>query len=71
MWFQRAAEGGSVKALNGLGYLYFHGSVVPENKTEALQWFVKAAALERDADSIYNVGKCFEEGWGTQINMTK
>ena len=37
------AERGDAYAQYGLGYMYFNGQGVSEDKTEAMKWFLKAA----------------------------
>ena len=46
----KAAEQGDVDAQNYLGWMYFHGSGVPENKVEAVKWYRKAAK-QGDSDA--------------------
>jgi TIR domain/Sel1 repeat len=42
--YEKAASGGSVGALNGLGYLYENGFGVPRDLAEACDWYGQAAA---------------------------
>jgi SEL1 protein len=75
-WYERAAEAQNhPRALNGLGFIHFHGSAgVSENKTRALELFERAANEQRDGDSLFNTGYCFANGIGTtdgRTNMTR
>ena len=38
-YMNAAADQGSAEALNGLGFMYHNGEVVPENLTLALEYF--------------------------------
>ena len=40
------------------------------NKTKALDYFLEAAALEMDGDSLFNAGHMYYEGLGTDKNRT-
>ena len=46
----KAAEQGDTDAQNYLGWMYSHGSGVPENKVEAVKWYRKAAE-QGDSDA--------------------
>jgi len=46
----KAAEQGDADAQNYLGWMYSHGSGVPENKVEAVKWYRKAAE-QGDSDA--------------------
>lgn len=56
--YEASAEAGNLRALNGLGYLYFRGDVVPVNVTKALVYFEQAANSPSgsDGDSCFNAG---------------
>lgn len=75
-WYERAAEAQNhPRALNGLGFIHFHGSAgMNENKTRALELFERAANEQRDGDSLFNAGYCHANGIGTadgRTNMTR
>lgn len=57
----RASEGGHLHATLHVGYLYYEGEGVPEDKAEAVKWFRKAAeaGLYR---AEWEMGKCYENG---------
>ena len=42
-WYLKAAEQGNAKAQYSLGYCYYWGKGVEEDKKEALKWYRKAA----------------------------
>ena len=56
--YETAAKENNVRALNGLGYAYFTGEAVEKNHTKAIKYFLRAAELETDGDSLYNAGHC-------------
>ncbi|OWZ16842.1 Suppressor of lin-12 [Phytophthora megakarya] len=71
-WYERASEKNNTRALNGLGFIHFHGSGgVPENKSLALEFFELAAGNEEDGDSIFNAGYCHAIGLGTNVNISR
>ena len=41
-WFRKAAEQGNTDSQFYLGYCYYRGEGVIENKTEAIEWFRRA-----------------------------
>ncbi|KAG2923910.1 hypothetical protein PC115_g8813 [Phytophthora cactorum] len=71
-WYEKASEKNHTRALNGLGFIHFHGSGgVPGNKTLALEYFERAAANKEDGDSIFNAGYCHAMGLGTSVNVSR
>ncbi|GMF29040.1 unnamed protein product [Phytophthora fragariaefolia] len=71
-WYEKAAERNHTRALNGLGFIHFHGSGgVPENKSLALQYFERAAENQEDGDSVFNAGYCHAMGLGTNANISR
>lgn len=62
---------GSVRALNGLGYIYFYGQGMEKNLSKAYSYFLRAAETESDGDSMYNAGVCLESGIGTAADLPK
>lgn len=72
VWYEKAAKHNHTRALNGLGFIHFHGSGgVAENKTLALEFFERSAANEEDGDSVFNAGYCHALGLGTVVNFTR
>lgn len=57
------AEQGNPLAQNGLGYMYAHGTGVPEDPKLALQWFRKAIA-QGSYEAGANLGSLYENGEG-------
>jgi serine/threonine protein kinase len=53
--YENATRNGTIRAYNGLGYLYFYGSQVPKNETKAFEYFQIAAQYETDGDSLIPV----------------
>ncbi|EEY53305.1 uncharacterized protein PITG_06946 [Phytophthora infestans T30-4] len=71
-WYEKASEKNHTRALNGLGFVHFHGSGgVLENKTLALELFERAAFNKEDGDSIFNAGYCHAKGLGTSVNISR
>ncbi|GMF14112.1 unnamed protein product [Phytophthora lilii] len=71
-WYEKAAEKNHTRALNGLGFIHFHGSGgVTENKSLALEYFERAAKNEEDGDSVFNAGYCHALGLGTKANISR
>lgn len=59
-YYERAAAMDSATALNGLGYAYFFGQGgLPVDKSKAFTYFMRAADLENDADSLTNAAHCY------------
>jgi TPR repeat protein len=69
--YEQATKLDSIRAFNGLGYLYFYGQQVEQNETKAFEYFLHAASYENDGDSMFNVAFCLERGLGTPINLLK
>lgn len=67
MWTQRAAEGGSARAMHNLALDFYEGTGGPRSTADAARWFARAAALGV-ADSQYNLGLFYEEGHGVPQN---
>ena len=67
--YENATSLNSIRALNGLGYIYFVGSVVTKNQTKAFHYFNTAALTRTDADSLFNAGYCLEGGYGVDKNL--
>lgn len=81
--YEEAAAKDSVRALNGLGYLYFYGQQAPhgsernahtfiaQNHTRAFQYFLQAASYENDGDAVFNAAYCLEHGFGTPKSLSR
>lgn len=59
------ASKGNTTAMVALGRIAQHGSGVPRDHAQAMQWFQKAAA-EGDATAMVNLGHIYETGNGEQ-----
>lgn len=70
--YEHATTNGSIRAYNGLGYLYYYGTAqVPKNSTLAFQYFLMAAQFENDGDALFNTAYCYENGIGTDKSLEK
>jgi len=70
--YEIATHNGSIRAYNGLGYLYYYGTEqVAKNTTLALQYFLMAAQYETDGDALFNTAYCYEYGIGTEKSLEK
>lgn len=65
-WFIESAHYGDDFAANRLG----HEAIETGNSTEALTWY-QVAADRGDSYGEYNLGHCYENGIGTQVNIKK
>ncbi|WP_186579737.1 tetratricopeptide repeat protein [Aquibacillus kalidii] len=65
-WFTESALHGDLFAANRLG----HEAVESGLGDEAISWY-KLAADQGDPYGDYNLGMCYENGIGTQVNMKK
>jgi len=56
---RHAAKQGNPKAQATLGYMYFFGAGVEQNKIDSVKWFARAAtsAVHRGAQSVVLFGK--------------
>lgn len=65
IWYEKAAAQDTVKALNGLGYIYFYGNEeIERNYTRALEYFQRAALTDTEPDSMFNTGYIYQHGLG-------
>ena len=62
-WLRKSAAQHDPQAQNLIGWLYFRGKVLANDKTEAVKWFRKAAE-QGDAYAQSNLGFCFHKGEG-------
>eukprot|EP00903_Cladosiphon_okamuranus_P018770 g17268.t3 len=69
--YELAAEENHVRALNGLGYVYFTGLVLPQNLTKAYGYFERAANMQEDGDSLFNAAHCLTRGLGTDQDLER
>lgn len=69
--YKKAALAGDWRAQHVLAEIYSSGESVPVDYAEALKWALLAADNDGTADVLSLVGKCYEEGLGTEKNMTR
>ena len=65
-----AARYGLVEAQTILGQMLLDGTGVKRDPTTALQWF-EAAAGGRHPEAMNMCGRCYELGWGTEIDLSR
>ena len=63
--FKNAAERGNVEAQYELGYCYYWGEGVEENKIEAVKWYRKAAE-QGNVHAQNDLGVCYANGEGVE-----
>jgi len=68
--FRKYAKKGDKIALLHLGKMAFFGQGMKKDPSLAYDCFYKAA-IELDIESVYMVGRCFEEGFGVEQNLEK
>ena len=71
VWYLKAAEQGCVEAMNDIGIYYAQGIEVEKSEEEAFFWFKKACENENDAGALYNLAKCYEIGFGTEVDLVE
>jgi TPR repeat protein len=67
-WFQEAAAGGDVDAMNTLACCWSNGRGCTKNKARAIEYF-RAAASEGSAQAMCNLGLCYLKGYGVEDNV--
>ena len=65
-WFEKGAEFGYRVAQTNVGLLY----ILEENYDKAFYWLTKAAE-QGSPNAMEMLGMCYENGWGTEINIQK
>lgn len=79
--YRRAAELGSLDAMNQIGVMYEHGTAVPQSivaaaafspasapeLVEARRWYERAAS-QGDSNGMLNLGLCYHRGRGVERN---
>jgi TPR repeat protein len=63
----RAANHGSIVALNVLGIFYEQGFAVNQDPAEAIKWYTKAAHCGHP-HAQYNLARCYHDGFGVPHN---
>jgi len=70
VWLQRAAEQGLAEAQDKLGFMYYKGKGVRQNKVIAAKWYEKAAE-KGFAPSQYDLGMMYAKGEGVAKDYCK
>ena len=65
--FKKSAEFGNAKAQRRLGYFYFWGKGIREDKREAVKWY-RLAADQGNAEAQWRLGDCYFFGHGVGKN---
>ncbi|MGN0453011.1 MAG: tetratricopeptide repeat protein [Ruminococcus sp.] len=69
--FQQASDLGCTDAMNYLGLMYQDGLGARKNPREAINWFNKAIAGDRNLFALYNLGRSYYYGIGVEQNTEK
>ena len=67
MWFEKAANVGSVNCMIRLANMYQYGNGAKKDYTKALKWY-KKAALKGDSESQFAVGVFYDFAYGVKKN---
>jgi hypothetical protein len=67
-WLRKAADQGSVEAMNNLGVAFEHGLGVQRDFSEAAKWY-RAAAIRGDAQAQANIGLLYRFGQGVNKDL--
>ena len=65
-----SAKAGDINAMHNLGIIYITGQDAPQNYSEAMKWFEKAA-LQGQHNSMYSLGIMHRLGEGVPIDLSK
>ncbi|MCH5164961.1 MAG: DnaJ domain-containing protein [Clostridiales bacterium] len=63
-----AALAGDPAAQNSLGEMYYYGDEIENDFEQAVYWF-KEAAKQKHPDAMFNLGICFMNGEGIELNI--
>ena len=69
-WFQQAADSGLADAQTGLGFCYFHGIGVKQDKQTAVKYY-QLAAEQGEISAMNNLARCYKNGDGVEIDLKK
>ncbi len=70
-WWKMAAQQNVALAQSNLGYMYENGlGGLPKNQNKAFEYFMKAAK-QNDVNGMYNVGSCYLDGKGVNVNYAE
>lgn len=68
-WYGRAAIQGDAKAARQLGRTYLYGLNGIEKDHETALYYLSIGADGYDRASMYHLARCFEEGYGVEIDL--
>lgn len=73
VWYGKAVDAGSRRAMGNLAYLYLNGISVPRNPARAVALYEEAVReLSPDLDQyLYDLANCYELGIGTLPDKTR
>lgn len=66
-WYEEGFANGDSYCGNRLGNLFLYGEAVKEDQEKAFNYFCMAAKAG-NVYSIYNMGRCYDNGWGINKN---
>lgn len=67
-WFEKAAKGGDADAQNMVGNIYLNADYVKHDEKKAFEYYQMAAA-QGHLWGMCNLGYCYQEGIGTDMNI--
>ena len=67
-WFEKAADKGDANAQNVVGNIYLNADYVKNDPKKAFKYYQMAAA-QGHLDGMANLGYCYQEGIGTDMNI--
>ena len=67
-WFEKAADKGDANAQNVVGNIYLNADYVKNDPKKAFKYYQMAAA-QGHLDGMVNLGYCYQEGIGTDMNI--
>ena len=68
--FYKAAEQGFAPAQNRLGECYAEGKIANrKDYDKAAAWYQKAVKQDNNAKALFNLGRCYENGWGVKQSL--
>ena len=66
--YKAFAERGDIRAQVNVGWIYYYGKGVLQDKSQAVMWYRKAAE-QGDVTSMFNLAYAYEHGDGVQQNL--
>lgn len=68
--YKALAERGDVRAQLNVGWMYYYGEGVRQDKTQAMVWYLKAAG-QGDVTSMFNLAYSYEHGEGVKPDLNE